>query len=403
MAKKTSTPSVTAAQAAAFRLSRHHLADRSPKGVALRGAEAAAERPVDGVALRGAKASAERLVDVVRDTGGIQAQVMSAAETALWTRRRSTTRAEIQAALFERRDIVRTSAMRLTLHLIPARDLSMVIAALRPMSMATLQRWHARAGATPDHVKALVDTIVESLSDGPRTQQELIARAKKKAGKGVRAWLDHAWSAVRPAVIDGLIVYGPPRGAEATFVRVDAWLPKQPAFDVAEARAELLRRFLSAFGPASAHDFAKWSGLKTSDARAIVDALRDELVPVSVDGAPGWIRGADLDALRRGALDEDAVRLLGAFDPFLLAHVTKEHLVEPRHYKRVYRPQGWISPVVLRGGAIAGVWFPKPTGKTVMLDVELFGRVTRALREGIEREADAMGRFIGVSCEARLR
>jgi uncharacterized protein YcaQ len=398
MPKKTSALSVTAAQAAAFRLSRHHLGAGTKDGPRTR----EGPRTKDGPGTKH-QGPGTTLIEICRDTGGIQAQVMSAAEMALWTRRRSTTRAEIQAALFERRDIVRTSAMRLTLHLIPARDLSMVIAALRPMSTATLQRWHQRMGAKPDHVKGLVDTIVESLSDGPRTQQELIARAKKKAGKGVRAWLDHAWSAVRPAVIDGLIVYGPPRGAEATFVRVDTWLPTQPPCDAAEARAELLRRFLSAFGPASAHDFAKWSGLKTSDARTALDGLREEAVQVSVDGAPGWIRSADLNALRRSALDEDAVQLLGAFDSFLLAHATKEHLVAPQHYKQVYRPQGWISPVVLRGGAIVGVWFPKTAGRTMRLDVELFGRATPAVRQAIERDAEAMGRFLGAACSARFR
>ena len=339
---------------------------------------------------------------MVRDTGGIQAQVMSAAEIALWTRRRTTTRAEIQKALWERRDVVRTSAMRLTLHLLPARDLSTFVAALRPMSSATLRRWQERVGAKPDQVAAMIETILEALGDGPKTQQELIARTRKKAGKGVRAWLEHAWSAVRPAVIEGLIVYGPPRGAEVTFVRVDTWLPKQPVVGVDEARAELLRRFLSAFGPATAHDFAKWSGLKTSDARIELTALADELVQVSVDGAPGWIRKVDQARLAGSALDESAVRLLGAFDPLLLAHATKEHLVEPKHYKRVYRPQGWISPVVLRGGAIVGVWFPSTTAKRLTLGVELFGRVSPAVREGVEREAEAMGRFLGVRCDARF-
>jgi uncharacterized protein YcaQ len=236
----------------------------------------------------------------VHDTGGIQAQVMSAAETALWTRRRETTRDEIRAALFD------------------------------------------------------------------------------------------------------LIVYGPPRGSSTTFVRVDQWLPAQPRIGVAEARAELCRRFLSAFGPADAHDFAKWSGLKTSDARIVLTAIADELVHVSVAGAPGWIRRTDQARLTDSVLDEGAVRLLGPFDSFLLAHATKEHLVEAKHYKRVYRPQGWISPVVLRGGAIVGVWFPGTTGKTMTLNVEVFGRVTAVLREGVEREAAAMGRFLGVRCDARL-
>ena len=382
MAKKARVElTCTAAHAAAFRLARHHLGSSGPR---------TKNREPGTVA------------GICRATGGIQAQVMSAAEMALWTRRRETTRDEIWAALFDRREIVKTSAMRLTLHLIPAADLPMVVAALRPMSMASLERWHTRVGAKQDDVKALVDSIMDGLSDGPRTQQELIARARKKAGKGMRAWLDNSWGALRPAVIDGLIVYGPPRGPATTFVRVDQWLPRQPAVGVDEARAELLRRFLSAFGPASAHDFAKWSGLKTSDAKVVMAALRDEIVQVSVDGAPGWIRRADQKALTNGDLDPSAIRLLGPFDSFLLAHATKAHLVEPKHYKRVYRPQGWISPVVLRGGAIVGVWFPTKKGQRVTLGVELFDRVTTALRQGVEREAEAMGRFLGVGCVARF-
>jgi uncharacterized protein YcaQ len=271
------------------------------------------------------------------------------------------------------------------------------------MAMGTLQRWHARIGAKPHHVQAMVESVVESLDEGPRTQQELIARAKKKAGKGVRAWLDHAWSAVRPAVIEGLIVYGPPRGAEATFVRVDKWLDPQPVLGIDEARAELLRRFLAAFGPATAHDFAKWSGIKTSDAKRLVESSGDELAQVSVDGAPGWILRKDLDALTHGELDPDVVKLLGAFDSFLLAHATKEHLVDARFYKRVYRPQGWISPVVLRGGTIIGVWFPETAGKATTLGVELFGRATPAIRRAIEREAGQMSTFLGTTCSPRFR
>jgi hypothetical protein len=419
MAKARAVPAITAAQAAAFRLARHHLAGRSADAFALhdtvnapasRSAKASRLRSLEtqasyGEARRsagGAEAAAERLVDVVRDTGGVQAQVMSAAETAIWTRRRSTTREEIRAALFDRREIVKTSAMRLTLHLIPATELTTVIAALRPMAMAILQRWQARVGATPDQVKALEDVVMDGLRDGAATQRDLIARARKRASKGMRVWLDHSWGALRPAIVNGLIVYGPPRGPATTFVRVDQWLPTQPELDAAEAQARLLRTFLSAFGPATSHDFAKWSGIKTSDARMVMDALAEEVAEVSVDGAPGWIRQADVNELRRSELDADAVRLLGPFDSFLLAHATKEHLVDRRNYNRVYRPQGWISPVVLRGGSIAGVWFPKTSGKTTILSVELFARPTPAMRKAIEREAEAMGVFLGQRCAARF-
>jgi uncharacterized protein YcaQ len=379
MAKTRPLPPVSAAQAAAFRLARQHLVD-SPS----RASEAAALR------------------EVVRDIGGVQAQVMSAAEIALWTRRRATTRQEIRAALFERREIVKTSAMRTTLHLIAAEDYALVIAALRPTSMAMLGRWQTRAGATPEAVRALVDTVVEGLREGPRTQQELIAMARPRASRGMRIWLDNAWGALRPALVDGLIVYGPSRGSEATFVRVDRWLGRQRRIGVDEARAALARTFLGAFGPATFHDFAKWSGIKSSEARLVFDAIKDDVQVGSVAGASGWLRREDLPALTRSRLDDQAVRLLGAFDPFLLAHATKEHLVDRQWYKRVYRPQGWISPVILAGGRIVAVWFAKARASTVEVDVQPFERLDLRVRTAIERDAAALGAFLGARAAVRF-
>ena len=300
--------------------------------------------------------------------------------------------------------------MRVTLHLLAAADLSMVIAAMRPSALAMVERWQTRVGTNRTQANALTSTILDALRDGPRTQQELIAAARKKASKGMRAWLDNSSGALRGPLVEGLIVYGPPRGIGATFVRVDQWLPRaaavspydESAAGVARARAELCRRFLSAFGPASAHDFARWSGIKTTDARTVLAAMADDLEAVSIEGATGWIRRTDRPALEDSLLDDESIRLLGPFDSFLLAHATKEHLVPLKHYKRVYRPQGWISPVVLRGGAIIGVWFPESSGKSATLRVELFSPQTPSVRARIEREAEAIGRFLGTPCAARF-
>jgi uncharacterized protein YcaQ len=296
------TKSFTPAQVAAFRLGRNHLSGERQSSLA----------------------------SVCRDTGGIQAQVMSAAELALWTRRRETRTADVQAALWQRRELVKTTCMRMTLHLIPARDVSMYISAMKPSSMANVHRLLTRIGAAPKHVDTMIETVMEALADGPRTQQDLLARARAKAERGMRTWLKYAWSAMRPAILEGLICYGPPRGAEATFVRVDQWLPTQKAVDVTDARAELATRFLAAFGPATPHDFAKWSGLKTSEAKTVFDSLSDALDLVTVDGATAWILSRDLGELADSSLDAlDAVyrapRLLPAFDTFLLAHAAKHH------------------------------------------------------------------------------
>jgi DNA glycosylase AlkZ-like len=341
------------------------------------------------------------LVSVCGDVGGIQAQVMSAAELALWTRRRSTRREDVRAALWQRRDLVKTTSLRMTLHLIPAGDFQMYIAAMKASSMASVYRTLKRIGAGPAHVDTMVAVIMDALADGPKTQQDLLARAKVRAARGMRIWLKHAWSAMRPAILEGLICYGPPRGAEATFVRVDQWLPKQRVPDELDARIELATRFLTAFGPATHRDFSKWSGLKTGDTRPVFDRLAGRIEPVTVDGAESFILRRDRDELADVSLDREP-RLLPSFDTFLLAHAAKDHMVAPSFYKRVYRNQGWLSPVVLVGGRIVAIWLLEQRAKAFTLDVRPFEALSSRLRAGLEREAEALGYFLGARCEVRI-
>jgi len=326
---------------------------------------------------------------------------MSAAELSLWTRRRTTTRADVKAALWQKRQLVKTTSMRRTLHLLPSRDFQMYIAAMRDWSMTQTQNLLTRIGASSRHVDTMIDVVMEALADGPKTQQDLLARAKKNAEKGMRKWLRFAWSAMRPAILEGLIVYGEPRGIEATFVRVDQWLPKQKKVDPAEARLELATRFLTAFGPATHRDFTKWSGLPTSVTKPVFDELGDALAAVTVDGEHSFILKRDLAELTSSAL-ETSPALLPAFDTFLLAHATKHHLVEPRFYKRVYRNQGWLSPVVLAGGRIVAVWFLEERAKAFTVDVRPFGALDAKVRRGIAAEAEALGTFLGARCDVQF-
>jgi hypothetical protein len=203
---------------------------------------------------------------------------------------------------------------------------------------------------------------------------------------------------MRPAIVEGLIVYGPSRGAETTFVRVDHWLPKQQPVDAGTARAELARRFMRAFGPASHRDFTKWSGLPTGVTKAAFTALGEALTAVHVDGEASFVLKEDLPELSTARLDRSP-KLLPSFDTFLLAHQTKHHLVDPRFYKRVYRNQGWLSPVVLVGGRIVAVWFLEERAKGFTIDVQPFATLEKKTRRGLADEAEALGRFLGARCD----
>src|SRR5262249_57344449 len=123
--------------------------------------------------------------------------------------------------------------------------------------------------------------------------------------------------------------------------------------------------------------------VRAADAGAALESIAGDAVRVTVDGAPSWLLRRDLASLERSVLDTDAVTLLPLFDTLMLAHATKEHLVERRWNARVYRPQGWISPVVLQGGRVVAVWFSKPRGTAVEGDVQPIARHDRSRRERI--------------------
>src|SRR5262249_58275636 len=138
---------------------------------------------------------------------------------------------EVKCALGKTRDLVKTTSMRRTLHLLPARDFQTYIAAMQAGSMSRTDNLLRRIGASTKHVDTMIRVVMDALADGPKTQQDLLARAKLKASKGMQRWLQYTWSAMRPAILQGLIVYAAPRGGEAALVRVDQWLPQQAKVD----------------------------------------------------------------------------------------------------------------------------------------------------------------------------
>ncbi len=360
-------------QAAAFRLARHHLIDRT----------------------------AARPEELCRDLCGIQAQVMSSAELACWTRMASLSRDAVHNALWKRRTLVRTSCMRQTLHLLPAADFSLYITALRRSRMAALLRGMARFGMTAKDLDGLNAMVVDALRSGPMSQRDLTQAIKPKANPRVVAWAERFWSIVRPAVVEGLVCYAPDQvesGAKrsnAVFVRTDQWLPKQKEIGELAAQQFLLRGFLRAYGPATVQDFAFWSGISVKESREIWSSLADNIAEVSIEGEKMAILSEDIKILAHSSLPQDAVRLLPGFDPFLLAHAAKDHMVEHQHYKRVYRNQGWISPVVLVNGRIAGIWSCGKKGKSVSFKAELFEKITKSQRSKIGDEAERLGSFLG--------
>jgi hypothetical protein len=212
--------------------------------------------------------------------------------------------------------------------------------------------------------------------------------------------MDKVWSIVRLPVIEGLVCYGPGEGNQATFIRTEHWLPAQPKIDAMQAQKELFRKYLRAYGPATLHDFAHWSLISMAEVKALRPLLDSEIA--EHNGL--LLLREDMKTLQAVSTELTSVHLLPYFDVYLLAHRFKEHFLKAQFYKRVFRNQGWISPVVLINGEIAGVWNYKLSPKVVEVEVEPLTRVDRTVRKLIELRAqelaDLFQRPLSFSCKS---
>jgi Winged helix DNA-binding domain len=368
--------SFTDAQISAFRLHRHGLDARVPR---------------------------DRLATVIGDVCGVQAQVTVMSRIALWARLRQITLADVERALVQRRTIVKVWSMRGALHLHPSNEVLGVLGGLMPTRLPRERRWIEAAGLREEETTAMV---LHALKDGPLTRAQLVDYLAKKLGTKTKDWMDGgwgretvgsntAWQLVRPAVIRGLVCFGPSDGQEITFVRVDRWLRGSPSMP-AEADAEdaLVRRYLQSFGPADPDDLRAWSGAQMRQIRAILKRLEDEIVEVDRDGRPGFLLRKDLPELEKTRTHRGVVRLLPSFDPFMLGHYERGHLVDPAHYKDVYKDQGWLAPVVLVDGRVGGTWsYQRKSGK-LEVAVRMFTSFKEDTDKQVKEEAHDLSRFL---------
>src|SRR3989475_6750934 len=385
----TRTPVVDAVhfsreQVSAFRINRHHLADRAP---------------------------ASRLAQVAGDMGGVQAQLLSAAQISLWARTHGLRLADVDNAMWRDRTLVKSWCIRGTLHLIPSQDFAVF---LRGSSRrdARWVAWMARAKIPTAAVDRLVGAMRKAL-DRPRTRPEIAERISASLGlkivqKSGRGWGNPATAAgfrigrtvfsldgvIFLACIRGQACFGPSRDGEATFVRPEKWLPPWDDLPPQKAELELLRRYLRAHGPATLQDFLIWIGLRAADARDVWARLEPEMAAVEVDGQTGWGLREDLPVLTRAKLDASVTRLLPSFDSFLLGQKDHRHLVEGAHHSRVYRPQGWLSPVVLVDGRVAAVWSHERTSRRLQVRVKPFDPLSADVRGAVRDEAEDLRRFL---------
>ena len=309
---------------------------------------------------------------VIEHLVGMQAQSPQAPYVGIWTRTTSFRRASLET-LIVRGDVVRARVMRQTLHLVTRRDYGLVRAAMS----ATNFPWESASA------KAVAPAIRGLAADGGVTTNEAYEYLERELGlTGVEARRAWQWGRVAGHVLqhhEDALWAG---GQSGRYVAVD----EPEAHHPTEARAELIRRYLAAFGPASRRDLVTWTMMHVPELQRSLDLLelrrfRDE-------------QGRELFDVPRAPLPDPAtpspVRFLPKWDNLLLAFADRTRVL-PEPYRRVViKSNGDVAQTFLVDGFVAGKWRVED-GRVV---AEPFEPLPAAARRAVADEAGRLEAFL---------
>jgi len=330
------------------------------------------------------------VLELVKHLAGVQAQVLSAAGLALRARSQGLTAERIDRARLRDRSILLTWAMRGTLHLIAAEDYAWVVTLTTEPRVSNAYRRLKQEGVTASMAARALPAISHMLGrEGPLTRAEIAERLERK---GIRTAGQAIAHLVWLAAAEGVICFGP----EERFVLVADWLPKSKPRQHDEALAELAVRYLRSHGPATPADLVYWSGLRAGDASRAWKSIAKRLVEVDTPRGTQWMLKASRHAAPGGT-----VRLLPAFDEYLLGWKDRALAVAPEHRGKVNRGGGWLHPVLLVDGELVATWSTKRVSRHLTLEVVPFAPLTATMKAALAAEATDMAAFLGVPVEVR--
>ena len=329
---------------------------------------------------------------------GAHAQVMSAAEVSIALRSTALTSADVRAALWEQRTLVKTRGPRGTVHLIAAADLPLWTGVLSSVPAVAGPRAEGRM--TPAQTDEVVAALADAVTDAELTVDELtdavVARVGAWAGDRVMEAFQDKWPRWRQveavAVHRGAMCFGPVRGRRTTYTSPRRWLPGFAPEPADEAVPALVRRFLHVYGPATPAQFARWLGAPPGWASAVF-ARQPGTEEVELDGTVALVNSGDVGG---GSCSAGAgVRLLPYFDAYLIGCHPRERLFSGRAAERALTGgQAGNVPVLLIDGRVAGVWHQRRSGRRITITVEPLDPLSGAHRQMLDDQVCRIGEIL---------
>ncbi len=323
-----------------------------------------------------------------RDIVGVQAQYENPALLALALRTAGTPTADaLRTALYDDHSLVRTWGQRDTLHILAPEDWPLVASAQR----AWPQSGRRDAMPTQSDLDAALAAFEAATTPLVRSdlfgclEPRFVAEVAQHPSFGKDPERFAAGRLIWQLALAGHICVAQKSGAEQAYAPRHLWHPNLPWPDVSSnaAAAELVRRYLSTYAPATPADVAHFFGARTGDAKSWLKTLAHETTPIGCGTRKGLLAlKKDVETLTKEPNGAWPVVLLAGFDTALMTHKDKDW-ISPDEAERpkIWRKAAQLSATVVRRGQIVGTWKHDVKKKEVRISVEMHGKAQMAPTE----------------------
>ena len=333
--------------------------------------------------------------DVVAWMGAMQAQDFPMAEWAVGTRILDPSAGKIETAV-NKAAIIRTHLMRPTWHFVAAGDVYWLLELTAPRIRSSLKSRQKFLGLPEDLIIKCNRMLTWELErTGALTREELVTLF---ANAGIRTDENRFSHLMVCAELDAIVCSGPMKNGKQTYALLQERVPTVRRLSREESLAELAKRYFTSHGPATAKDFAWWSGLSSADIRKAIESNRGYLDSETVGNERYWFKGSHSTPV----LNKNSVLLLPAYDEFLIAYSDRSASLARTDHKMTVSNNGIFRPVIVVNGQVAGLWKRMKTKNKVVLELSFFLPANKIIRSLAEQAALHYEKFLGVSTEVKI-
>lgn len=338
---------------------------------------------------------------------GFHATTAATIYLSAWARIPDFASTDLDAALYERRSLVKQLAMRRTLFVMERDVLAEAIGAVggrvarseRTNLLRDLRRGEG-FGDPDEWIDTAAAAVRAELGQGQAYTSTELRRRLPDLDRHIDFGEGKSWSGRAPLVprvlnmmsAAGEIVRGPNRGgwhlSRPSWVSMDAWLGTELQVpDVHDAHVALIRRWLAAFGPGTETDIVWWLGSTKTAVRA---ALREiDVVEVDLEsGDTGYVLAGDDGPVPESEPD---AALLPELDPTLMGHKQRGFYVG-EHTPKIFDSNGNGGQSAWWGGQVVGGWRYRDDRS---VEVKLWASLPASARARFDQRAEELGEWLG--------